>query len=143
MQAPGDDDQIVASAGISDRHTGREPQRPACPPVFPQVAAGRYSLILSAQSRAHRAAAIAPGYRAAPVLLAASAAAALLLLIVALCVPRGAAQPRYGGKPLSSPAILLATATAGVIWHVLIAGLWRDLLKSSLPIRERDSVVEN
>ncbi|HKD05755.1 MAG TPA: hypothetical protein VKB79_07630 [Bryobacteraceae bacterium] len=68
---------------------------------------------------------IAPGYRAEPVLLAASAAAALLLSIVALYLPRGAAQPRYGGKPVSSRAILFAAATAGLIWHVLIAGLWR------------------
>jgi hypothetical protein len=68
---------------------------------------------------------MAPGYRAAPALIASSAAAALVLVVVALWLPGKNSQSHQDRRTPSAWAILFATATAGLIWHCLIAALWR------------------
>jgi hypothetical protein len=70
--------------------------------------------------------AIAPGYRAPPMLLAATALVALALAAVALFgLSPDAAQPaRTTGAP--RPWIVaLTTFAASVVWHALLALLWR------------------
>jgi hypothetical protein len=72
--------------------------------------------------------AIAPGYSAPPVLLAVTALVALVLAVVALSgLPRTAAQPK---RKLDTDApqpriVLFVTCIASLIWHALLALLWR------------------
>jgi hypothetical protein len=70
---------------------------------------------------------IAPGYRAPPVLLAATAVLALLLAVIALVVlPRTAGRPVVDASAAPQPwIVLLVTCIASLIWHTLLALLWR------------------
>jgi hypothetical protein len=73
---------------------------------------------------------IAPGYSAPPMLLAVTALGALVLAVVALSgLPRTAAQPKpkltLDTNAPQPRIVLLVTCTASLIWHALLALLWR------------------
>ena len=68
---------------------------------------------------------IAPGYRADPVLIGLSAVLALALIIVALRVPSSPQKPFKAENPPGPWRILLLSAGIALLWHFLLAGLWR------------------
>jgi len=69
---------------------------------------------------------IAPGYEAPPSHLAMAALVALLLVVTALVVlPRNSARPKPAADAPQPRLVLLVTFTASVLWHALLAVLWR------------------
>jgi hypothetical protein len=71
---------------------------------------------------------IAPDYKAPPNLLAATALIALLLAVFALVIlPRNASRPTLQKKAPQPWVVLMVTCIASLIWHSLLALLWRIL----------------
>jgi hypothetical protein len=69
---------------------------------------------------------IAPGYRAPPVLLGLAALTALVLMVVALVVvPRKAPRSKFAFNAPQPWLVLLVSGVGGLIWHALVALLWR------------------
>jgi hypothetical protein len=69
---------------------------------------------------------IAPGYRAPPTLLAVTALITLGLVVVALVIPpKNAPRPQSQTNAPRPRAVLLVTCIASLIWHALLALLWR------------------
>jgi hypothetical protein len=69
---------------------------------------------------------IAPGYRATPTLLAVTALIMLGLVVVALVIPpMNAPRPQSQTNAPRPWAVLLVTCIASLIWHALLALLWR------------------
>jgi len=69
---------------------------------------------------------IAPGYRAPPLLLAATALLALVLAVIALVVlPRTAGRRVVHASAPQPWIVLLVTCIASLVWHTLLALLWR------------------